>query len=150
MIAIFSGIGWLFNLIFVFGWYIAGCVVSLYVGYKHGKKIYTLVALIIAAAISWPLSQYSLNQVIESLKEPSVYTFTAYAKITWRIELVYIAVPSVASLLLSFLIAKKHDAAAKVLLCIALIGFISGITQVSIGLFMNEWFFNQHNIELHY
>ena len=148
MITIFSSIGWLFNFLVVFVWFFAGCAVSIYISYKNWKNVFTLFIIIIGIILSQPLSNYFLNQVIENLDRSSVYAFTAYSEITWRIELLYLAIPSAALLWFSFTMAEENEFLAKLLICISFIGFFSGLTQASTGLFSAESFFYEHGISV--
>ncbi|MCX5811998.1 MAG: hypothetical protein NT178_05560 [Proteobacteria bacterium] len=142
-------IAWMFNLVVVFGGFAVTAFMILFFIYKRKKK--TVVHIVITALVlSIPITYYQLAVLAEKLQNESVYRLFAFAKITWRPEMLYVEIISICFCGAAFLFAKNKSYVYFTLSAIAVSGVFSGLWQAIVGLFYATGFFNYYNISMRY
>jgi hypothetical protein len=142
-------IAWLFNLVVVFGGFAITTFLFMYFICKHKKKAAFHIA-VTALALSIPATYYQLTVLVEKLQNESVYRLFAFAKITWRLELLYTGLISVCFFSTAYLFAKNKSYIYFMLSVIAVSGALSGLWQAIVGLFYSTGFFKYYNISMRY
>lgn len=145
----FEFIAWVFNFIFVFGLYFAATAGSIVIVNRINRK---KMILCISAGIILciPVILYFHSEFVQSYRGTAVYGLFTFAKITWRIDMLYTMLAGDLVFGIAYAASKWNKTAFLAIASISLALFFSGLFQALIGLFFSHEYFEYIGAHLYY
>lgn len=142
------GAAWLVNLVVVLGVYallIAVVFSSLHRINKAHLPTRGLLSLLLAVPLAWLL----LHKLLQSMPEKKLYIFTAFAEITWRPLMFWLALAALGFWGIAYALRARKTASALVGGLSTTVAF-TGLLQAIVGLFFSGDFYRWYGFDLHY
>lgn len=144
-----TGTIWLFNLVVVLGGYLVLLVCVSMCIFRQTSKIQLFRLSVIACVLSLPLAWAFLHELLSSMPEKRLYILTAFAEITWRPFMLWLAVIAVGCCAMGT-IFRKNRPAYLLFSGFSAVSTYAGLVQAIAGLFFANDIYRAYGFELFY